>query len=174
MLHSQQYYPDLTDAKIQKKMHYIQLYWYRKLNKNQNNFYFFLCLRFGGRWHSSVDTRLFPFTSRPTPQWSPLRPSALHSCIFYCVNEHWSYSTKTNNNNKRKQYTVVFQGKVHCIVAFSIALMSTVPTRPKQTINECTVVFQNMSNCIFAFHYVDDRCSKSTQSDLKISKIFPL
>ena len=106
------------DAKIQKKMHYIQLYWYHKLNKNQNHFYLFLYLRFGGRWHSSVDTRLFPFTSRPTPQWSPLGPSALHRCIFYCVNEHWSYSTKTNNNNERKQCNVVFQGKSalhHCI-----------------------------------------------------------
>ena len=121
------------DAKIQKKMHYIQLYWYHKLNKNQNHCYLFLYLRFGGRWHSSVDTRLFPFTSRPNPQWSPLRPSALHRCIFYCVNEHCSYSTKTNNNNKRKQCTVVFQGRMHCIVAFSIALMSTGPNQPKQT-----------------------------------------
>ena len=99
-----------------------------------------------------MDTRLFPFTSRPTPQWSPPRPSALHRCIFYCVNEHCSYSTKTNNNNKRKQCNVVFQGKVHGIVAFSIALMSTVPTGPKQTINENNALSYSKGMCTTSAH----------------------
>ena len=116
-----------------------------------------------------MDTRLFPFTSRPTPQWSPLRPSALHRCIFYCVNEHCSYSTKTNNNNKRKQCTVVFQGKVHCIVAFSFALMSTGPTKPKQT---TTTNENNALHCIGAFYCVYEHCSATNNNSSAKYKFF--